>query len=223
MRFQLSLVTLGLSSAILSQAFAGDIPTFKKKNAKPTGCDIATMVGIERDKPNPDEATITLAERVLGTCEIYVPANERVYSTKVSLDRCGGVYYESAEQALVISDQRRALCADAKKKILTVKEDSVVLGKHTTYSSKHFDAIDVSQTSIVGELGRLSAIGSDTTGYEVGGIEVDFDRHNLTQDAEKLMGTQVSVRGHYEIYNGVESGPRKVLVAEFLEIVYTAY
>lgn len=60
--------------------------------------------------------------------------------------------------------------------------------------------------------GGVAAIGGETTGYQLNGVTIEVDVAEV-EDSDQMDGQQVSVEGHFETREGVESGARWVFKA----------
>lgn len=77
--------------------------------------------------------------------------------------------------------------------------------------------VDDEVEEVSGKLKSVVGIGGESTGFQVGDVEVDFATNDLSDKAVKLIDSQVVVKGTYKTVTGVEGGDRKVLVAQSLK------
>jgi hypothetical protein len=96
------------------------------------------------------------------------------------------------------------------------------IGNVTSLPSLVGAADESAELALTGTLDQIAGIGGESTGWglwlEDGTlVEVDLATNNLDRGAASLVGSGVTIRGHYRTVNGIETGTRRVLEASSLD------
>ena len=139
-----SLAVIILSLVILAPAMAADFATGKftmygEPHHKPNAfCDRGTALTLDKTTLN---GNVAMMENFLhGACEIFVPANPRLFKiTSVKDDGCGSTIYTGSYEGnrgrveIEVTDNRGRMCENVIPALIVVVERTPE-GEHTLYS-----------------------------------------------------------------------------------------